>query len=278
MDRTERRIGLVVGIAIIGFVMYLVARNTPFATPDLYQLVRIIISLGIGVVAGTVPGFLGISGNIAGLTLRAGGGLAAFAITYFFAPGTIPALTPPPAGVVSIDPIRIVDFRTIAPPTESDGKRMSAALAVMMPVTARSMVQPSLGSTIEHTQIRFSLDEKSYQLPWRDFVQMHEENFGKWIGKVGDAVPFSIASGAIVHQEILHSAPGILSWDEFLRAIRTMKRDFIDVEITIRTDQGAVESKCVADMRERNIEIEEFIAKTQKNPGRITTTCIQKGA
>ncbi|MER9300736.1 hypothetical protein NKI38_30345 [Mesorhizobium sp. M0621] len=277
MDRTERRIGLFVGIAIIGFVMYLVVRDKEFATPELYQLVRIIISLGIGVVAGTVPGFLGVSGTVAGLTLRAGGGLAAFVITYFFSPGTIPALSPPPPGIVSIDPIKIVDFRTIVAATASDADRAAAPLAVMMPVTARNAVQPSLVSTIEKTQIRFSLEEKPYVFPWRDFVQMDEENFGKWLGILGDAVPYSVPSGAVVHHEILHTADGILTWGEFLGAVRSAKRDFMDVEIMIETDQGFVTAKCIADMRERNREIEEFIAKANKNPGRITTACAQGG-
>lgn len=274
MDKIERRVGLLTGVAIIFFVMYLVGRNEEFQSQSLYELIRIVVSLGLGIVAATVPGFMGVQGSVGGFTIRAGGGLAAFMLTYFFSPGSIPALTPPPQGVVQVDPIKAVDFRTLAPPGATPEERSKAGLAVTVPLLVRSIVQPSRNNTVEKTVITISLGESTYSLSWRDFVQMHEENVGKWLGKEQSAVPFSIPTGEIIYKEILHVNPTGSSWEDFLNNVRADKRKSIDVLIEIETNVGKIYTKCTADMRERNIELDDFIQKAGRSPGRITTTCV----
>lgn len=277
MDKLERRVGLCVGVVIVFFILYLVYRDRPFASPELYQLMRIVLSLGVGIVGGTIPGFLRIKTDIAGTAIRAGGGLALFVLTFFFTPGSLPALTPPPAGQVSIDPIKAVDFRTLALPGASDEDRKRAQTAITMRLVARSKVQPSLNNTIEGTTVHLTLGAKKYVFPWRDFVRMNEENFGKWLGKEQEAVPFSVASGQIADREILHTGDSILPWGEFLAEISNEKQEIMNLDVIVETDRGSVTVRCAAEMKVRYNEMEQFAARAKKIPGRITTTCLKMG-
>lgn len=270
----ERRVGLAVGVIIIFFVMYLVARNEPFASPALYQLVRIIISLAMGTLVATIPGFLGVKLDQPGLSIRAGGGAAAFLLTFFFSPGSMPALEPP-NGKLSLYPLKTIDFRTMAGPDKSEDVRLSSATAVTIAVAMRNEIEPAKSVRVEATSVSFSLDGKQYRYKWRDFVKMHEENFGKWLGKEDDAAPFAIPGGQVMYKEVLHTPDNVQGgdWGDFLDTLMRVKPKQIDVTFEIVSSEGNVSGSCRADMTERLGEIAAFRAKTEKAPGRITTIC-----
>lgn len=84
--KLERRVALFTGVAVVLFVLYLVFRNEPFADPNLVVIVRIVLSLAIGTVGATIPGFLHVQYNAAGFALRAAGALALFVISFFGTP------------------------------------------------------------------------------------------------------------------------------------------------------------------------------------------------
>src|SRR5262249_33987043 len=73
----------------------LVLRNEPFADLNLVIILRIIISLAVSVLGATIPGFLQIGWNLKGMTLRAGGAMALFCLTYLVSPTVVQA--PPQA-------------------------------------------------------------------------------------------------------------------------------------------------------------------------------------
>jgi hypothetical protein len=76
----------------VGSVVYLVIRNEPFADPNLVVAARILLSLAVATLGATVPGFLQIGWNRAGLAMRAGGALGLFVLTYWLTPTVLPSL------------------------------------------------------------------------------------------------------------------------------------------------------------------------------------------
>jgi hypothetical protein len=88
----EKIVSVSVAVAIVALVSYLVVRNEPFAEPQLAALVRILLSLAIAVLGGTIPGFLKVDLSTKGIAIRAAGALALFVITYFFSPALAPSL------------------------------------------------------------------------------------------------------------------------------------------------------------------------------------------
>jgi len=90
--RVERLFALIAAAGIILLVAYLVIRNQPFADPNLVVLTRTILSLGIAILGGTIPGFLNIGWNVKGISIRAGGALALFALTFLLTPSVLPML------------------------------------------------------------------------------------------------------------------------------------------------------------------------------------------
>jgi tetratricopeptide (TPR) repeat protein len=82
----ERRVALLTGVIVILFVLYLVDRNEAFASSNLAILMRIVLSVAVGIVGATIPGFLNIEYTAGGFVIRAAGALALSVMTYFGTP------------------------------------------------------------------------------------------------------------------------------------------------------------------------------------------------
>jgi hypothetical protein len=89
-------------LAIIGVVLFLAVRNTPIADPNLVVALRTLLSLGAAILGAAIPGFLNVGWTARGLTIRAGGALALFVLTFVYTPEVVRPIAPnPPAPVVS---------------------------------------------------------------------------------------------------------------------------------------------------------------------------------
>jgi tetratricopeptide (TPR) repeat protein len=84
--RFERRVSLFTAVFIIAVVVFLIVRNDPIADPNLVVLARIILVLAVGMLGATIPGFLSVTYNLAGFSIRAAGALALFVIAFFGTP------------------------------------------------------------------------------------------------------------------------------------------------------------------------------------------------
>lgn len=74
---------------IIALVALLAFRNQHINDPNMVVMLRTLLSLAVATLGATVPGFLNISFNAAGLAVRAGGALALFVLTYVYTPKVI---------------------------------------------------------------------------------------------------------------------------------------------------------------------------------------------
>ncbi|MFO1160155.1 MAG: hypothetical protein U1E60_15040 [Reyranellaceae bacterium] len=109
-------------LVIVGLVVFLLVRNQEIADPRLFFALRLVLSFGVAVLGATIPGFLNVGWTGGGLTVRAGGALALFALTYLYTPDlasprtqgstTISASGGVAAGEIKNSPI------TINPPTK----------------------------------------------------------------------------------------------------------------------------------------------------------------
>ena len=77
-------------LVIVGLVVFLLIRNETIADPRLFFALRLVLSFGTAVLGATIPGFLSVGWSAGGLTVRAGGALALFALTYLYTPDLVP--------------------------------------------------------------------------------------------------------------------------------------------------------------------------------------------
>jgi hypothetical protein len=73
-------------LLVVLLVGFLVVRNLPFRDPNLVVLIRTVLSAAVAVLGATIPGFLHVDLSTRGLTIRAGGALALFVLSFFFSP------------------------------------------------------------------------------------------------------------------------------------------------------------------------------------------------
>ena len=111
------------GLVIIGLAVFLLIRNEKIADPQLFFVLRVVLSFATAVLGATIPGFLEVGWSGRGLAIRAGGALALFVLTYVYTPDlltkqdqggqtTISAPNGVAAGAIDRSPI------TINPPSQ----------------------------------------------------------------------------------------------------------------------------------------------------------------
>jgi hypothetical protein len=71
-------------LVIVGLVVFLLIRNEEIADARLFFALRLVLSFGAAVLGATIPGFLSVGWSGGGLTVRAGGALALFVLTYIY--------------------------------------------------------------------------------------------------------------------------------------------------------------------------------------------------
>lgn len=74
---------------ILFTALFLVIRNKSFADPNLVVLMRTLVSFAVAVIGAVIPGFLNIDWSPKGATVRAGGALALFVLTFVMTPSVI---------------------------------------------------------------------------------------------------------------------------------------------------------------------------------------------
>ena len=73
-------------LVIVGLVVFLLVRNEEIADPRLFFALRLVLSFSAAVLGASIPGFLAVGWSGGGLTVRAGGALALFVLTYLYTP------------------------------------------------------------------------------------------------------------------------------------------------------------------------------------------------
>lgn len=278
-------VAVVTGVSIIVFTMYLVARNQPFTSPDLARMMRIILSLGIGTLGATIPGFLNVSYSVAGFAVRAGGALALFVISFWGSPNVEALNLGEPDVEVSSAPQ--IDIRTRAAPNVKDAARLDASAVVTVPLHVRNLGYNSKPAFIERTEVTIPVGSEGTRFAWRYFVNMHEEAKGVWLSILEDAQPQVVPAGGVWNGEVLHVSDSQLTWADVLKYFSEQDdhTDIARIEITYsngeRSDSTVYRERvitvdCKFDVQKWQREISRFESATGRVPGRVTMECLEE--
>ena len=271
----EKVIALIAAVYILALGTYIIVRGFEGNEIDdrSFSIYRTFLSLGVGVLGSTMPGFLNVKLDGPGFLIRAGGGMALFVLTFFFSP-SLPGLS---NSRIEIEALETVDFRTVEVPSSSESKRLAADTAITIPISIRNSQTNGKTSYLENSEATLELNGKLYEFNWRFFVNMHREGT-KWLSIVDDAdVEALIGGGEVKNLEILHvSGPASVSWNTILNELK----DEIDpngklahVYITLTIDGSPHKKKCVFDLEKWQNEIINFESKYNRTPGRVTVDC-----
>lgn len=74
------------GFLILATMLFMLVRNQPVTDPALFLALRLLLSLCAAILGATLPGFLDIKGKLMGFSVRAGGAMALFLLSYTFTP------------------------------------------------------------------------------------------------------------------------------------------------------------------------------------------------
>jgi hypothetical protein len=85
----DRLAATLAALVVIGLAVFLLVRNQPIADPRLFFVLRVVLSLSAATLGATIPGFMDIRWSGSGLTLRAGGALALFVLTFVYTPDVL---------------------------------------------------------------------------------------------------------------------------------------------------------------------------------------------
>jgi hypothetical protein len=89
----DRIAATLAALVVVGLAVFLLVRNEPIASPQLFFVVRVVLSFAVAVLGATIPGFLEIGWKGSGLAIRAGGALALFVLTFVYTPDLVPGQT-----------------------------------------------------------------------------------------------------------------------------------------------------------------------------------------
>jgi hypothetical protein len=76
-------------LVVVGLAVFLLIRNTPISDPKLFFVLRVVLSFSAATLGATLPGFLNVRWSGNGLTVRAGGALALFLLTFVYTPDLV---------------------------------------------------------------------------------------------------------------------------------------------------------------------------------------------
>jgi hypothetical protein len=98
----DRIAATLAALVVVGLAVFLLVRNEPIASPQLFFVVRVVLSFSVAVLGATIPGFLEIGWRGSGLAIRAGGALALFVLTFVYTPDLVPPKPPDPVSTPNI--------------------------------------------------------------------------------------------------------------------------------------------------------------------------------
>jgi len=85
----DRIAATLAALVIIALAVFLLIRNEKIADPQLFFVLRVVLSLSAATLGATIPGFLELGWSGRGAAIRAGGALALFVLTFLYTPDLI---------------------------------------------------------------------------------------------------------------------------------------------------------------------------------------------
>lgn len=206
-------IGIVVSVLVLIFTHQGITRENEF-------LFRFSFAVAAALIAFTMGGTVGLKWDFKGVSIRAGGAIAAFFIFFMFAPNFLTAV-----GVPRIDMAGVagVDFRSAVDPGEADWEKSDVALT-LEEVSFVSAVPTDLPAhlTSETVSVDPPKSETRFHPTWIVDIQPNNVDHG-WLGIMKNWQPGQIDANGILSRSVMFvpDPRGSLSWQDFLAAIES---------------------------------------------------------
>lgn len=277
----ERRLASVTAVLVVGVVLYLVLRNEPFSDPNLVVILRIVLAVSMGIVGATIPGFLAIDYTKGGLSIRAAGAFALALLCYFATPHVNSLNLSLPAPKVAIDIPFVVDVRTSAGSGAVLKSQLDADAVVTFAMSYRNTAQPAKTATLRDTEVELLIGpegSRRQSFNWKYFVNMHDEQIGKWLAIESSASNRSIGAGDVLNLEILHQPNVSFSWAKFLSYFNAASEDTMVFKIRSKIDENVIEIACSVDLRIWKLAVKRHSESNGQAPSRVTMCCLENSA
>lgn len=268
----ERAFAVAWASIIFAFVIFLVLRNQPIET-NYYAWVRILLSFAIAVLGATIPGFLDVEWKGAGLAIRAAGALALFVLTFFATPQVLPSAPSLKDAEIGIMQPNVVDFRTHDGPEKSVEERLAAPVVLTVPFQYENKAQPAKTAKIEQENAEVRLPTETLLFSWKFFVNQNDENFFKWLGKIGDVYQATISSGETVKHETLFENKEGIKWQSFIEQLDGIENDHLTILVNSTVAGQEIKTICQADMRRYRQQVDNYRSKHSEPIMRVTLQC-----
>lgn len=255
--RLERLIGIGVGVGVVIFVMALIWRDRPFASPDLARMARIILSLGMAAIGATIPGFLRVDYRLGGAVMRATGGFGMFLVSFFGSPH-VESLKLGTANL-ELSPIGMIEFRAVAAPETLADLDLAAPTGITIYLKGVNKVdQLGRPAVIESSVVDLVRgDGVGVRYDWMYFVSHVTGKIGVggpeqvYLGAQEDAAPIAVPPGNTLSRSILHMAPQPAAavaqpWQGTLDAALTGGLVRVSVRLAL-APAGSADASCVID-------------------------------
>jgi hypothetical protein len=273
----ERILATLTAISIIAVALYLVIRPEPFSEPNKVVIFRIILSLAMGIIGATIPGFLRVSYDFKGLRVRAVGGFAFGIVAFFGTPKVEPLQLNSPA-VMKIEGPSLIDIRTSEGPDAEDSARLNAPPYVTVNMSYRNAAEPSRAGHISGSKIEVPLNGTDHRFHWVYFVNMHPERHESHLGIDTSATPKSVAAGEVLTLEVMHKPEKALRWIDVLDELQKPEGKLAFSVIT-RIDEKDWQSSCTVDRKVWASQIKRFMdGNAGRVPPYITMCCLESPA
>lgn len=275
-NRIERLTATFVATIVVITVLYLVVRGEPFRDAQLVVLLRIVLAVSMGIIGATIPGFMQIEYSTKGNTIRAGGAMALSLLCYVGTPKVEQLNLSLPTAKIKLEQPQLIDIRTLSPPNTKTQSQLNSSIAVTVGLSYSNTEQPAKSAFLKNTNIQLlNSNEAPWNFEWSYFVNMHDEQYNKWLGIDRSAAPLPVKSGSTTNVEILHQSIEKHTWEEFLKIFKTPSTGIIKFVIKSTLDTEEILTNCTIDTTTGSNIIEKYRKIYGRSPAKITMCCLE---
>jgi Caspase domain len=158
-------------------------------------------------------------------------------------PCLIPECELAPPEIV-IDSISVADLRTARNPYETENWA-AGRLLLTLPLTYRNQRSSGKVMMVNSITAQVELDGERYDFLWKNFVNQHEEQSGKWLAIEESTHPFHVPAGSLKYNEVLFTEQKNKDWQSFLAKLQASNKDtmLVNVRLGIDDDEYKLESE-----------------------------------
>ncbi|THB65772.1 MAG: hypothetical protein D6E12_11945 [Desulfovibrio sp.] len=271
MKIIEKCVALLVGLVVVGLVIYLILLDEPFQNLETAGYVKTLLSLACAIVGASLPGFLNISYRAGGLVLRAGGAVALFIVVFFYSDRALPVLQQPEVTMELNSAAGHISIAMRPYPTSSQhenailGQRTTATADIVY----TSHIPQSRSIFLDKEMLTLHIDDDEYTFQAAFYAKLLPEE-EKWI--VDTVSRVAIPPESIIRHETCFI--NNITWNDFLTLLLESQQDKATFYVTSSLDgTEGLTAECLVDMKYWRDQLHIGLSSEQGIPHMIALAC-----